>query len=377
MHKVVGASRALFDTRQWDTWRAYDERIFVGHCRKATVGKVSKATAHPFNYDHITGVHNGTLRNWRYLHDKPEETDSMTMYKAIAERGVRPVIDATDGAYAMVWYDEAEDTLNFLRNKERPLFYCMSKDWERIFWASESWMLSIALAKAGIDMADLTPRDEKNATYILPLEEDTWWRVKVGKRGAKDPVIFLQDHDEALKGGVNPAKYQAAPFHGTYRTPFPVAGSGSAGTPPSGGQSDTTKTQGGSGTTNTSTSGTQATGSGSSTKDTPASRPLLTVVHDSRSGGSGSSNSGSQAASASDAPLRVNGELVVMGYNGVLWTKKEYDAWIEQNCLWCQQIVTFDDLLDDPMAVGDWVDEERFICKACASNDCAAIYGSC
>jgi glucosamine 6-phosphate synthetase-like amidotransferase/phosphosugar isomerase protein len=34
----------------------------VGHCRWATIGNVSAKNAHPFSFDNVIGVHNGTLR---------------------------------------------------------------------------------------------------------------------------------------------------------------------------------------------------------------------------------------------------------------------------------------------------------------------------
>lgn len=364
--KVVGPTRYMFDTQYWDKLRTFSERVFVGHCRKATIGKISRSTAHPFNYDHITGVHNGTLRNWRYLLPKEEETDSMTLFKTMAERGVRDTIDRTDGAYALVWWDEKDSVLNFLRNKERPLHYAFSDDFKKIYWASEAWMLNIALGRAGIKVADMTPR-EKFFTPTLELEEDTWWRVKVGRRGDKDAFTFLQDHDETLKGGANPAKYQAVPFQGTYQAPFPVAKGGSSGSGQSGtahqpAQQGTTQPAAGSTSTSPSPSATGTTVSTSTAKGSQVCRPTLSLVHDNKSGGSVASKPASQ-------PLKDDkGREVVVGYNGLTLTKEEFETWVDPNCQWCQKPVDFQEVIETPEIIGDWIDDDHYICQKCIND---------
>lgn len=375
-HKVVGPTRTMFDTLGWDKLRLSDEKVFSGHCRKATVGLVNRRTAHPFTYDHITGVHNGTLKNWRWLLQNEEATDSMTLYRSMAEKGVKETIEATDGAYALVWWDENEETINFLRNSERPLYYAFSEDYKKMFWASEAWMLHIALSRCGIKLADLTPKD-KTIETVLPIEENTWWRLRIGGRSDKDKLTFLSDHEENLKGGVNPAKYVAAPFQGQYRAPFPVVSQ------PANPQypvktaadyakeskivPDTTKAADGSTTTNTSTSPTPTKESDSQKKDSRVCRTTLSLVQSSKSGGSGVSTSASSSKGRPDLVM-VNGNPVVIGFNGITFEKAEYETWVKPNCLWCQTPVSFEEAIEDPTLIAEWASDEEFICGKCVND---------
>jgi len=55
------------------------------------------------------------------------------------------------GAWALVWWDKGEETLNFLRNKERPLWIAFTKSNDTLFWASELWMLEGVLRRNGVE----------------------------------------------------------------------------------------------------------------------------------------------------------------------------------------------------------------------------------
>ena len=152
----------LYDRKSFiDALNSNTSLAFIGHNRAATSGLVRDANAHPFQIEHITGVHNGTLedKDKKMLEDWIGEkfnVDSEALFAAIAKFGVKEVIpkltkgrDHYKGAWSLVWWDSNEKTLNFLRNEHRPLWYCYSEDFKQIFWASEFWMLDVALQKAG------------------------------------------------------------------------------------------------------------------------------------------------------------------------------------------------------------------------------------
>lgn len=120
-----------------------DKYVFmVGHNRKATQGNISSINAHPFQYEHITLVHNGTLDSRNGVAgSKVVEVDSEAICQAIAEKGAEVILPKLDGAYALVWYDASDCTLNMARNDERPLHFAFSDDGQNLFFASEAWMI--------------------------------------------------------------------------------------------------------------------------------------------------------------------------------------------------------------------------------------------
>lgn len=133
----------LFDTKAFDkAMNAFQSKVFIGHNRYATLGAVNSANAHPFAHGDIVGAHNGTLEKNSYA-DLEElvggyfGTDSEAIIAAINMYGVKEVIPMLEGAWALVWYNREDDTLNFIRNSERTLYYAFNKDCDKIVWASE------------------------------------------------------------------------------------------------------------------------------------------------------------------------------------------------------------------------------------------------
>ena len=373
--KVVGTPDNLFSNIRFDRLTMYNSRALIGHCRKATIGKINAVTAHPFTYGSITGVHNGTLRNWRDLPGDSESMDSQTLFENMNRVGTRETIEAVDGAYALIWWDTDDETLNVLRNKERPLHYAFSADYKRILWASEAWMILIAADRCGFKLADLTPKSDK-LNRTLPIDEDLHWKMKLGGRGAADAITFQTaetGHVEKLEGGVNKAK-PAAPFHAsTYRYP----GYGQvfrkedldddladvSKDPPKDQQQPNAlllpgPTNTAAGSENTSSSSTN----GSSKDATPKStvilppKPTLTLVQTNKSGGSASS---------------VSGNLLI-GNSGLLLNANEYQQDVDHHCMWCRKAHSFEDLKDDGK-LGAWIDDETFICSTCLIDDLTAI----
>lgn len=128
-----------------------NSKILIGHNRYATQGKKNSVNAHPFTHGDITGVHNGTLRQQFLLPDhKDFEVDSDNIFHAIAKNGINATWPLVNGAAALVWWDDSIGTLNFIRNEERPLWYCHSEDGHTIFWASEKHMLLAATERRGV-----------------------------------------------------------------------------------------------------------------------------------------------------------------------------------------------------------------------------------
>src|SRR3990167_860810 len=101
--------------------------IVIGHNRKATVGNSVPENAHPFREDPIVLVHNGTIYNADKL-NKDVEVDSHAIAHALKEKDAKQALESIDGAFALVWYDQNQKTLNLTRNNARPLFLVEYED---------------------------------------------------------------------------------------------------------------------------------------------------------------------------------------------------------------------------------------------------------
>ena len=163
--------------------------VIVGHNRWATVGTVSASTTHPFTEGNITLVHNGTLR---YSSSLPGynvcDVDSQQIAYAIDKEGIE-VVEDLDGAFALVIYNEIDDTLQIIRNEERPLWWAMSPDYQQMYYASEPNMLQMALARNNIAWCPengITPF-AKDVLYTFDIQEKgvvqwTERKMNLGKR---------------------------------------------------------------------------------------------------------------------------------------------------------------------------------------------------
>lgn len=131
-----------------------DYKFFVGHHRHATYGSISPKNAHPFTYDNITLVHNGSLTHLYDLSDQHSrfDVDSEVLTYAIATKGYEEVFKKLKGAAAVVWYDSNTDELFLYRNKERPLFFAKIKDSDIAFIGSETWMLKGLIWRNGLEL---------------------------------------------------------------------------------------------------------------------------------------------------------------------------------------------------------------------------------
>ena len=119
----------------------------VGHNRAATKGSIIDVNAHPFVVDdNITLVHNGTLwGNHKDLADT--EVDSHAIAHVIHENdgNLEKALQSINGAMALIWHDFKNQTLNFIRNSQRPL-YCV-ETYNSWMWASEEGFLDFVLKR--------------------------------------------------------------------------------------------------------------------------------------------------------------------------------------------------------------------------------------
>lgn len=171
---------------------SYQKRIgnklshaLVGHCRHKTSGAVDNASAHPFAHGDIVGVHNGTLRSYFNLPGHSyQRVDSDVLFEAVDTEGPVDTFESITGAWACVWWNNDTETLNFIRNDERPLWFTWSKDMQTMFWASEPWMFGAV--ERTIDLWE--PKDPSHKFY--QLETDTLVTYKINPNPKGDDKRF-------------------------------------------------------------------------------------------------------------------------------------------------------------------------------------------
>lgn len=188
--KRTGDPYQLFDHKTYDKAVSMSKRVLIGHNRHATIGSHSHSNAHPFDFQRIVGAHNGTVSHpskakmenasW---YDTDSESiigniDHLMRVGADYEEAVETTIGKLDGAWALVMYFKNERKLAFLRNEKRPFYYCYAEEYKYLFWASEVWMLTIALSRNNIKIDD----------KIMALPEDTLLTFDVPVANAKFEV---------------------------------------------------------------------------------------------------------------------------------------------------------------------------------------------
>jgi hypothetical protein len=149
-------------------------KVVMGHNRSATIGDVTKANAHPFQFNgEFVGAHNGTLHSIHSLEKYQElDTDSEISLYNIYKYGPEKIIPRLRGAFAFVWADLRNGTLNFIRNAERPLHYAITADERQLFWGSEEIMMGFALQRCTIKTSpERTIREfEVNTLYSFKYQ---------------------------------------------------------------------------------------------------------------------------------------------------------------------------------------------------------------
>lgn len=214
--KAVGDPFELFNSAKYIKMMSGVHRVLIGHNRFATQGAVNKRNAHPFEAGDIIGVHNGTLTNKHMLFEAHRYVvDSEAIFNHINAKGIRDAVNTMCGAWALVWWNSLDGTLNFLRNKERTLFMARSKSTvqDTIFWASEKWMLEVALSRNQIEVEDIISLEPD---MHLTIEIDSSRKIgkpTIVKMEVPTPIVTPVFQNEYQGGGVTPNNQRPSVFN--------------------------------------------------------------------------------------------------------------------------------------------------------------------
>ena len=149
-----------------------DYSSVVVHNRKATMGSISDASAHPFTVGDITLVHNGTLYQHKTLGGGNNlKVDSEAIAYALNKHHAPDVLEDIDGAFTLVWHDSRNNTLSIARNKERPLSVAFVEGQNTMLFCSEALMLEWLAARNGLKIGKLfSPAVDTIYTWDLSVE---------------------------------------------------------------------------------------------------------------------------------------------------------------------------------------------------------------
>jgi predicted glutamine amidotransferase len=152
--------------------------FLMGHNRAATIGLVNSLNAHPFHHGHITGCHNGTVRTGLVLLDKGPEvqgsTDSEQIFYNLSKgKTLQNIIDTVTGGMALTWWDSKQQTYNIYRNSERTMHYAFDPLSKVLFYASEAWILRLALANSKLSSVSATIKElEANKHIVVQMKNN-------------------------------------------------------------------------------------------------------------------------------------------------------------------------------------------------------------
>lgn len=150
LYKDAVPASLYLGSKGWDTLRgnlngtggaAPLSQVYVGHNRWATVGAVNAVNSHPFKCGNITMVHNGTVAKYRLNDHTKYDVDSHAVCAMLDSHGLAETIKVLDGKFVLVWHDASDNSMNFIRNSERPLHLIEFTDGGWAF-ASEGEMLT-------------------------------------------------------------------------------------------------------------------------------------------------------------------------------------------------------------------------------------------
>lgn len=205
VRRCTWSSGHLVTLKEFDDVVKGDRSILAGHARQPTRGASTIENVHPHRSENIILMHNGTMSHVGGTHITAGNSDSKAIAKYLTDHTPQEFVQTSYGAYALVWIDLTKQTLNFLRNGERTLWFASdhfsSKEnsaTEALWWASEAPFIQLVLSRY-VGYA-------KDRIKYFPLPKDEHWSfplnvspfiadATVEKCEKKYPITNYTGHD--------------------------------------------------------------------------------------------------------------------------------------------------------------------------------------
>ena len=142
-------------------------------------------------------MHNGTVTKSRFDNHTKYDTDSEALFAHMNTHGVEDTWRITEGAASLVWYNKQDNTVNFLRNDERPMWLYWSKSGRQLYFASEPWMI-IGICLRNKEVLDDEGPFKTKINRVYQLNVDTLGVVERDLKPAPKPTYTAYN---GYKGG--------------------------------------------------------------------------------------------------------------------------------------------------------------------------------
>lgn len=171
--KSTSPSSTFIHSKKYNEVLNNNLKCIMGHSRFATKGEIKADNNHPFKTKNLLGMHNGTIEG-KFQNSDKFETDSEGIFNLIDELGLKEALDiihkeANSVAYALVYYDNRDASVNIIRNSARPLFVA-GNNFGRMFWASDRDMLEFAIKKGSSSSIDIFSLEVGTYLKMFPFE---------------------------------------------------------------------------------------------------------------------------------------------------------------------------------------------------------------
>lgn len=159
-----------------DNEKINSSNLVIGHTRMPSVGTLSKKNAHPFKYNEVVGVHNGTL--WNHTDFKYSgDVDSQAIFHLLSVHKNRytEVFPLLSGSMAVAWVYNGDPNLYLMRHIS-PMHIVKTNT--SLYFNSEELPLMAAIAAAG-EIGKVEEVEEDMVYVVNPDLEITKVKVSV------------------------------------------------------------------------------------------------------------------------------------------------------------------------------------------------------